>query len=95
MRRLIDHPPKFPHEVLGQLTRATINTTAEWEPFTFTPPSYDPCPVCGETAYPQDCISTILNLEFKSGTEYPFVLWSHKKCLYSCTETGEPDAELE
>ncbi len=96
MRRLLSKPPKgFKYEVIGQLTRATINTTNDYEPFEFVPyrPYY--CPVCGDDAGTEGHIAVILALEFTNGEKHNFVAWSHKKCFEECIETDEPDADLE
>ena len=97
MRRLLNNSPKgFKHEVLGQITRATINATNDYEPFNSVP--YEPhyCPICGNDAGKKEGhIAVILALEFTGGEKYEFVGWSHKRCFEECTETDEPDADLE
>lgn len=97
MRRLLRNPPKgFRHEVLGLLSRATINVTNDYEPFTFIP--YQPhfCPVCGDDAGKEEGhLAVILALDFTSGEKFNHVVWSHKKCFEECIEINEPDADLE
>ncbi len=89
MRRLLSNPPKgFKCEIIGQLTRATINTTNEYKPFTFVPyrPYY--CPVCGNEAGKEEGhTAIILALDFTSGEKHNFVGWSHEKCIEECIET--------
>jgi hypothetical protein len=96
MRRLLNEAPKgFNYDVLGELTRATINATETCEPFAFDPyrPYY--CPVCGEDAGAEGHISTILSLEYATGVTYDFVTWSHPECFERSIETDEPDRDLE
>lgn len=97
MRRLLNKPPKgIKYEALGQLTRATINTTNDYSPIAKVP--YEPqlCPVCGiDAGKDSRHLSVILALEFAAGEKYEFVFWAHKKCFEECIETDEPDADLE
>jgi hypothetical protein len=97
MRRLLSKPPKaFKYELIGQLTRATINATDDYKPFTFVPYQPHHCPVCGNDAGKEDGhIAVILALEFADGEKLNHVLYSHKKCFEECIETNEPDADLE
>ncbi len=96
MRRLLSKPPKgIDYKVIGQISRATVNTTDDYEPFAFVP--YQPyyCPVCGDDAGAEGHIAVVLALEFINGEKHNFVAWSHKKCFEECIETDESDADLE
>ena len=96
MRRILSKPPKgIRYEVVGHLSRATINTTNDYEPFTFVPYRPHYCPVCGDDAGVEGHLAVILALEFTSGEKLNHVVWSHKKCFDECVETDEPDADLE
>ena len=97
MRRLLSTPPKgIRYEIIGQLSRATINTTNDYELFAFVPYQPHYCPICGDDAgQVSGHIAAILALEFTNGENQNFVAWSHQKCLDECVEINEPDADLE
>ena len=96
MRRLLAEPPKeVRHELIGRLTRATLNLTDEYEPFTFVPRQPYFCPVCGAESDGEDRASTVLALEFENGEQVNLMAWTHRKCFETCEETEEPDEDLE
>lgn len=97
MRRLLTSPPKGVRcEVVGNLTRATINASELFKPFSFTPYQPQPCPVCGEDAgKTEDHISTIISLEFSDAPILDLITWSHPECFETCVATDEPDRDME
>jgi len=97
MRRLLKYPPKgINYQVIGTLTRSTVNRSACCEPFAFEP--YQPyyCPVCGEDTEKADPkVSTIVSLEFSEADTLDLITWSHPECIEQCPETNEADRDLE
>jgi hypothetical protein len=95
MRRLLAGEPKgIRHELIGNLTRTTINYSDEYEPWPTTLDG-EPyiCPICG-IEIGNDRLSTALSLEFEGRQSVDLMAWSHKECLYRCVETDEPDIDM-
>lgn len=97
MRRLLTNDPKgIRHEVVGQLSRATINASAGFRPVAFDPYQPYPCPVCGEDAGQSDNhVPTIVSLEFTDAPLLDLITWSHAECFAQCVETHELDRDME
>jgi hypothetical protein len=97
MRRELKDPPKgIRHELLGKISRATLNPTDTVQPFDFVP--YQPyyCPVCGgDSGQSNDRMAAILALEFEGGVKHDFPVWSHTECFNKCSDTGEPDVPFD
>lgn len=95
MRRLLPGEPKgFRHELIGRLTRTTISSSDEFEPYPTTLDG-EPyvCPVCG-IEIGDDKLSTAVSVEFEDGQSVDYMAWSHNRCFDQCVETNEPDIEM-
>ena len=95
MRRLLSGEPKgFRHKLIGRLSRTTINSSDEFEPWPTTL-NGEPyvCPICG-IEIKGEGLSTAVSVEFEDGQSVDYMAWSHSECFLQCVETDEPDIEM-
>jgi hypothetical protein len=97
MRRLLAEVPRGINcDVIGELTRTTVNKSENCEPFAFEPHRPYYCPVCGEDMEKvEPKVSTIVTLEFSNAEALDLITWAHPACIETCRETREPDRDLE